>query len=175
MSNSKFENIRYREANVAECAAVAKVHVRSWHESFAALVPQSVMERITVERRTNAFEERFQSDSYKMYVAEVVEQGIIGFADCGEPRDKIDNYQAELYAIFLLPEFQGSGVGRRLFSMCVDSVVKSGKSSMYLLAFENSPYRSFYDKMGGQLVSKRPVEIEGTTFNAVVYGWKNLT
>lgn len=133
------------------------------------------MERITVERRTKAFEERFQSDSYKMYVAEGAESGIIGFADCGEPRHRIEPYQSELYAIFLLPEFQGAGVGRRLFAMCVEAVVKSGRSSMYLLALENSPYRSFYDKLGGVVIEKRQVEIEGTMFDAVVYGWKNLS
>jgi GNAT superfamily N-acetyltransferase len=174
MSDLPFSNNTYREASVAECEAVAKVHVRSWKESFAGLVPQTVMDRITVENRTKAFEKRFQSDSYKLYVGEAADRGLIGFADCGEPRERIDTYQAELYAIFLLPEFQGSGVGRQLFSLCVEGLVKSGKSSMYLLAFENSPYRSFYDKMGGRLVRKRPVEIEGTMFDAVVYGWTNL-
>jgi GNAT superfamily N-acetyltransferase len=168
-------NISYREAGLADCAEVAKVHVRSWRESFAGLVPETVMERITIEKRTKAFLERFQSSSYKMYVAEVADRGIIGFADCGEPRSEIDDYQAELYAIFLLPEFQGSGVGRRLFALCVEAVVKSGKSSMYLLAFENSPYRSFYDKLGGVVIGKKQVEIEGTMFDAVVYGWDNLS
>lgn len=167
-------NISYRKASIEDCLEVAKAHVRSWRESFAGLVPETVMERITVEKRTKVFKERFQSSAYKMYVAEVADGGIIGFADCGEPRNEIDGYQAELYAIFLLPEFQGSGVGRRLFSLCVEAVVKSGKSSMYLYAFENSPYRSFYDKMGGVVIEKRQVEIEGTLFNAVVYGWKNL-
>src|SRR5687767_7701901 len=120
MSDLALSNITYREASVAECAAVAKVHVRSWKESFAGLVPQTVMDRITVENRTKAFEKRFQSDSYKLYVAEAANRRLIGFADCGEPREQIDTYQAELYAIFLLPESQGSGVGRRLFSLCVE-------------------------------------------------------
>ena len=168
-------NINYREASAEECLEVAKVHVRSWKESFAGLVPESVMDGITVEKRTKAFLGRFQSSSYKMYVAEVADQGVIGFADCGEPRHEITGYQTELYAIFLLPEFQGSGVGRRLFALCVEAVVKSGKSSMYLLAFENSPYRSFYDKMGGVVIGKQQVEIEGTMFDAVVYGWDNLS
>jgi GNAT superfamily N-acetyltransferase len=171
----EMSNISYREAGLADCAEVAKVHVRSWRESFAGLVPETVMERITVEKRTKAFAERFQGDAYRMYVAEVVDRGVIGFADCGEPREKIDPYQAELYAIFLLPEFQGAGVGRRLFSSCVEGLVKSGKSSMYLLAFEKSPYRSFYDKLGGVVIGKRQVDIEGTVFAAVVYGWKDLS
>ena len=102
MSDLPFSNITYREAGVAECEAVAKVHMRSWKESFAGLVPQTVMERIMVENRTKVFEKRFQSDSYKLYVAEAADRRLIGFADCGEPREQIDTYQAELYAIFFV-------------------------------------------------------------------------
>jgi GNAT superfamily N-acetyltransferase len=168
-------NISYRKASIEDCLEVAKAHVQSWRESFAGLVPETVTERITVEKRTKVFMERFQSSSYEMYVAEVSNRGVIGFADCGEPRHEIVGYQAELYAIFLLPEFHGLGVGRRLFSLCMEAVVKSGKSSMYLFTFENSPYRSFYDKLGGVVIGKRPVDIEGTVFDAVVYGWKDLS
>jgi GNAT superfamily N-acetyltransferase len=174
MNNSELRNISYRQASVADCTEVAKVHVRSWKESFAGLVPETVMERITVEKRTEVFEQRFQSDAYRMYVAEAGDRGVIGFADCGDPREKIDDFEAELYAIFMLPEFQGSGVGSRLFSFCAKALAERGKSSFYLFAFENSPYRSFYDRMGGRLIQKKPVKIEGTTFDAVIYGWEKL-
>lgn len=166
--------VSYREASIHDCPAVAKVQVRSWRESFAGIVPQTVTDRITVDVRTRAFEQRFQSDSYKMFVAEVAEHGIVGFADCGDPRLQIETFESELYAIFLLPEFQGAGVGRELFSRCLRTVADRGKSSMYLQAFEFSPYRPFYDKLAGRVAGKRPIEIEGTTFNSVVYVWENL-
>lgn len=174
MSDLRVVNISYREATVADCLAVARVHVRSWKESFAGIVPQAFMDKLSVEQRTKAFELRFPGDSYEMYVAEVAGQGVVGFVDFGEPREKIDAYEAELYAIYLLPEFQGKGVGAGLFSLAVEGLVRSGKGSMYLQALEASPYRSFYEKMGGQLIGRRPIELEGVMFDAVVYGWASL-
>lgn len=169
---SKVANISFREATVADCMAVARVHVRSWKESFAGIVPQTFMDKMTVENRARAFEQRFPGDSYKMYVAEAAGQGVVGFADFGEPRESLDGYEAELYAIYLLPEFQGEGVGVRLFNLCVEDLVRNGKSSMCLLALETSPYKSFYVKMGGRVIAKKQIELEGMMFDALVYGWE---
>jgi GNAT superfamily N-acetyltransferase len=174
MKDSQVEKISYREATVADCSAVARVHVSSWRGSFAGIVPQSFLDNMSVENRTKAFEKRFPTPDYKMYVAEAKENGIVGFADFGAPRDSIDRYEAELYAIYLLPEFQGRGVGAELFRRGVEDLVKKGVSSMYLLALEASPFRPFYEKMGGHVIAKQQKEIEGIIFDVLVYGWDKL-
>lgn len=163
-----------REATVADCPAIAKVHVRSWRESFAGIVPQSFLDKMSVERRAKAFERRFPDSSYRMYVAETPQQGIVGFADFGESREIIAGYEGELYAIYLLPEFQRRGIGERLFHEGVKFLVESGRNSMYLLALEASPYRSFYEKMGGRVVGRKQIEIEGVEYDELVYGWTAL-
>ena len=56
-------NVGFREATVADCVAVAEVHVRSWRESFAGIVPQSFMDRMSVERRAAAFAQGFGAES----------------------------------------------------------------------------------------------------------------
>ena len=109
-----------------------------------------------------------------MYVAEARGRGIVGFADFGEPRESINAYEAELYAIYLLAEFQRKGIGERLFNLGVEFLAGNGKSSMYLLALEVSPYRSFYEKMGGRIVGRKQIEIEGLMYAEVVYGWDSL-
>ena len=139
MSNLVNADISFREATVSDCLAVARVHVQSWQESFAGIVPQTFLDKMSVEKRAKAFEKGFSAASYKMYVAEVPRRGVVGFADFGEPRESIDSYEGELYAIYLLPEFQRRGVGGRLFNLGVEYFVRSGKSSMYLLTLEASP------------------------------------
>jgi len=101
-------------------------------------------------------------------------RGIVGFADFGEPRGDIDSYEGELYAIYLLPEFQSKGIGEKLFNLGVEFLKGSGKDSMYLLALAVSPYRSFYEKMGGHIVGGKQVEIEGRVYDESVYGWDDL-
>ena len=174
MSNIQVSNTVIREATVADCPAVAKVHVQSWRDSFAGIVPQSFLDKMSVEQRAKAFGSRFPDSSYKMYVAEIPGRGIVGFADFGEPREIIAAYEGELYAIYLLPEFQRKGIGERLFNRGVKFLIESGKHSMYLLALEVSPYKSFYEKMGGQVIGKKQIEIEGVMFDELVYGWDNL-
>jgi GNAT superfamily N-acetyltransferase len=173
-SNSRVESLTYREATIADCPGVASVHVRSWRESFTGIVPQAFLDRMSVEQRTTAFAARFSDPAYKMYVAEDEVGGIVGFADCGEPRDDVAGYDAELFAIYLLPEYQGKGVGRELFRRVVETLIGCGKRSLYLLALEVSPYRSFYEKLGGRVSERRQKEIEGIVFNVLVYGWEKI-
>jgi hypothetical protein len=62
---------------------------------------------------------------------------------------------------------KGSNQGRKF-------LIKSDKSSMYLLALEVSPYKSFYEEMGGRVVGTRQIDIEGVMYDEPVYGWGNL-
>lgn len=167
-------SVSYRLANVFDCPDVAKVHVRSWRESFAGIVPQAFLDKMSVEKRTRAFAERFSTGSYRMYVAEDEAHGIMGFVDFGPARDEVEGYEAELYAIYLLPEFQGRGVGAGLFRLAVRDLIQEGANTMYLLALEVSPYKSFYVKMGGRVMERRQKELEGEMFTVLVYGWNQL-
>ena len=45
---------------------------------------------------------------------------------------------------------------------------------MYLLALEVSPYKSFYEKMGGQVVGRKQIEIESIMYEELVYGWDKM-
>jgi len=174
MSSLRVAGVSFREATVADCAAVAEVHVRSWRESFAGIVPQAFLDKMSVERRAKAFEGRFADDDYRMFVAEAAGRGVVGFADFGAARELIEGYEGELYAIYLLPEFQRKGIGAGLFKRGVEFLTGSGRRSMYLLALADSPYKSFYERMGGRVIGSKQIEIEGVWYDELVYGWDTL-
>jgi GNAT superfamily N-acetyltransferase len=167
--------VNIREATADDARAVAEVHVGSWNDSFAGIVPDAFLKKLTIENRTKAFGERLGAVNYQMYVAELDDGRIVGFADVGEPRHDVGAYDAELYAIYLFHEFQGKGIGALLFERIKQLLIEQGKNSIYLLALEVSPYRPFYEKMGGRVVGKKQIQLEGIDFNAVVYGWGSLS
>jgi 3-deoxy-manno-octulosonate cytidylyltransferase (CMP-KDO synthetase) len=168
------QKITYRKADIKDALSVAKVHVESWHKSFAGIVPQEFLDNLTVEKRTKAFEQGFGEANYKMFVAETAKDGIVGFADFGESREKDFAFEAELYAIYLLREFQGRGIGENLFRLCQKEMIAYGFGSMYLMALAISPYKSFYEKMGGQIVGKGNHFLALVEYETLVYGWKDL-
>ena len=173
--NIKRQKISYRRADASDAPAIAKVHVESWQKSFAGIVPQEFLDNLTIEGRTKSFAQRFGEENYKMFVAENSKDGIVGFADFGKGRESSFAFDAELYAIYLLSEFQGKGIGEKLFRLCQKQMIAEGFDSMYLMALTVSPYKSFYKKMGGRIVGRGNHFILLVEYETLVYGWKNLS
>jgi hypothetical protein len=46
---------RIRPATLADAAAIAKVHVEAWRETYRGLVPDSVLAGLSVERGVRAW------------------------------------------------------------------------------------------------------------------------
>lgn len=169
------EQIIYREANIKDVPAIAEVHIKSWQKSFKGIVPPEFLSSMSLEKRIEAFEQGFaKKDFYKMLVAEIPENKIIGFADFGIARDK-NLFDAELYAIYFLSEYQRKGIGGNLFRMCQREMLSNDVGSFYLKSLEISPYKKFYQKMGGRKIGEDRHSLAGIEHKTIIYGWKDLS
>ena len=168
------ENFIIRRATIGDILQIAKVHVESWQKSFRGIAPQKYLDNLSIEKREKAFRERFFDKDYQMFVAETAENKIVGFADFGKGRDDQPEYKSELYAIYLLPAFQGKGIGGELFKKGVKDLLDQGCNSMYLQALEVSPYRGFYEKMGGKVIGRSTHKLGDQDFATLFYGWEDL-
>ena len=187
MSVSTREEIAYREATAADCHAVAVVNVRSWRESFRGVVPQAHLDGMSYEKRAAAFAERFEqreraragatgADFYQMFVAELGGRAAVGYVDFGPAREtRFGPFASELYSIYVLPEQQRRGVGGRLFRLTADALLARGRRSLYLQTLEASPYRHFYERLGGRPVGRATLQIGGVDFVELAYGWDDLS
>jgi 3-deoxy-manno-octulosonate cytidylyltransferase (CMP-KDO synthetase) len=168
------ENFTYRRATVEDVPQVAKVHVESWQKSFRGIAPQKFLDEMSVEKRTIAFRERFFEEDYRMFVAETAKGEIAGFVDFGRARHDVSGYDVELFAIYLRPELKGRGIGAGLFKIGVEDLLDRGFTSMYLQALKISPYKNFYEKMGGRVVGENIYKLGDEDFETVFYGWEDL-
>ena len=99
---------------------------------------------------------------------------MVGFADVG-PTDK--NGVAELYAIYLHPEYIGKGAGKALLEACACYASSNGFNAMIAMVLSrNSLARAFYERSGAQAVPETETVIEtgGTKEKVISYRWNNL-
>ena len=109
------------------------------------------------------------------FVAEVEEDGIVGFAQGGPERDGDRTYLGELYAIYVLQPFQRGGFGHALFSAVTERLILDGFPSMLLWVLQdNRPACRFYEALGGKRVSEKTIEIGGANLVEVAYGWQDI-
>lgn len=59
--------------------------------------------------------------------------------------DLEDNY---IWALFVEPDFEGKGIGRKLHELMLDWYFSNGKENVWLSASPNTRAESFYKKIG---------------------------
>lgn len=134
-----------RRAGVADAAGVATVHVRTWQAAYAHVFGAERLAGIDVGRRTANWE-RALRDGETVFVAE--DGGcIVAFAAVGPSRDAGD--EGEVYAIYALPEWWGSGAGSALMHAGLEAMREAGYREAVLWVLEDNPRaRRFYAREG---------------------------
>lgn len=162
-------NIRKAESRDAQ--AIAEVQVESWRTTYKDIVPQKFLDGLSVEDRKKVWEKVIAL--HFVFVAENVQERVIGFAAGGEERTKnYPEYTGELYAIYLLEHIQGEGLGRQLFNRVVSVLQEQKHSSMLIWALSENPACRFYEKMGGREVDRVMTKIGGKPLEETAFGWK---
>ena len=162
-----------RKARIEDAAAIAHVHVESWKTTYAGIVSDAFLNSLNKEERAERWQEQMLADKISILVAED-ETGIFGFVAGGELREKLDDYDAELYAIYLLHERQKQGGGRTLGLALASALQIKGFTSMLAWVLEQNPSVSFYKRLGAVQVARKVINIGGDDLQELAFGWPSL-
>lgn len=140
-------------------------------------MPNEFLALLSYKQRTDQWNSTLirHADSNWIFVAESNQDGIVGFVSCGPIREKLGDYQAELYAIYLLLEWQKRGIGQSLFECAINDLQGRGYQSMMLWVLESNPACGFYERMGGVRNGVKEIEIGGAQLTEVAFGWETLS
>jgi len=168
--------ITIRSATLGDSLGIAKVHVDTWRSTYHDIIPAAFLDRMSYEEGERRWLSRLQEAAGKVafFVAEDEPGQVVGFVCGGYNRNEDPLYKGELYAIYILKQYHGRGIGRRLTLALVEELVVMGLDSMLLWVFATNPARTFYEALGGQVVQESSFEIEGVTLNEIAYGWLNI-
>lgn len=170
-----------REATVDDARGIAEVHVASWQTTYRGILPDEYLANLSVDDRERSWVRQLGEREFATfaYVAEDDTRDtprIIGFASGGPRREGNPDFDGELYAIYLLADTQGHGLGRQLVRAVASRLARDGMSSMLVWVLEDNPSRRFYEALGGGLLPERQTStVGGTPLAHVSYGWRDLT
>jgi GNAT superfamily N-acetyltransferase len=167
-----------REAILTDAPGIARVHIDTWRSTYRGIVPDDFLANLSYEARERTWTTSIThaDDRDFVYVAEDEQGQIVGFASGGTSQSGYPDYPGELYAIYVLREAQGKGLGRALFGAVVKRLARSGIHSMIVWVFrDNRPSRRFYEVMGGELLYEKEFELAGARLTEVAYGWKDTS
>ncbi|HEY3343946.1 MAG TPA: GNAT family N-acetyltransferase [Anaerolineaceae bacterium] len=168
--------MRIRKATLADAQGAFQVRVKSWQTSYAGILPARYLAGLDSQDLWHEWQGELEDLNHGKvtYVAENQTGQVIGFASGGPERNGDPIFSAELYAIYLLGANQHRGIGSQLFQSVARDLNQAGHRSMLVWALSANPTRSFYEKLGGEVVDQKEIEIAGGNFTEVAYGWRDI-
>lgn len=164
---------RIRAATTADVQSIARVHVQAWQESYRGLVPDAMLEALSVDRNARMWTQ-ILADRTVVHVVEE-EADVVGFGSAGGARSPALGASGEITALYLLDRIKGRGIGRALFVSLVHALAARGHASvgLWVLA-DNHGTRRFYDMLGGRAGETRILSGEYGDLHEIAYVWENL-
>jgi len=99
---------------------------------------------------------------------------VAGYANYGRNRARSLYYDGELYELYLRPEFQGLGFGRKLFGAARRDLVQSGLQSLVVWALsDNEPAVGFYRALGGKAVARSSERFGTRVLDKIAFAWNS--
>lgn len=162
--------IDIRRARTDDAEAIAEVHFLSWKGAYSGIIPHRSLNAMLSRRRTAWWANAIQN-STQILVAEV-DGSVVGYTTLGASRARALPQQGEVYELYIRPEYQGVGIGRRLLDSARGSLRNMELRGTVIWALEeNSLAMTFYRGAGGHDVAEGVECFDGKVLRKVAFVW----
>ena len=148
----------------ADAGAVAAVQVDSWRAAYVGLLPEAVLDGLSVGRKSEGWARVLGDGCHYVVVAES-EGRMVGFASTGPGHDAdLDGTTGQLVTLYVVPVAWGTGVGRALHDAALCRLADTGcRHGVVWMLSTNARARRFYDRQGWMADGRLRVQQFGGT------------
>lgn len=167
------DEITIRPARPDDARRIARLDVEVWRATYAGILATPFLVGLSATRREIGWATVIEREPRDVLVA-VDSDGIIqGFGSCGRSRGG-GEFAGEVYTLYVAPDWQNQGIGRRLLLGLFERLVALGCSSALIWVLRDNPGRFFYRRLGGGEVRRRFFAVGGARVEAAGYAWRDL-
>ena len=144
--------IRHAEQDDAE--EIHEVALKTWRDTYSQIFSEETIEQV-ISDWYDVEDLREQAEHPIFYVAEADDR-VIGFVHAS-----VEDSEATLHRIYLDPEYQGEGLGSKLYREVENKIEQEADSIELEVLAENKKGTGFYLKHGFEEQETEEVELKG--------------
>lgn len=182
-----------RRARPSDAAAIGAIHVSTWRNTYAGVLPEEYLAGLSPVRHAVGYEQAISDRrrGHAVFVAvasgvdaprgraEAEGGAVIGFVSggkarrpglCGEPATG----SGEVETLYLLDDYRDRGLGRRLMRAMAAHLAAVGCRSAVLWVLRDNPTKWFYQRLGGRAAARETIPFAGRQVEQVAYLWNPI-
>lgn len=166
-------SIDIRLAGMGDAAGIADVHDVSWRHAYTGILPYRALDTM-IRRRGTEWWKRALRHSTRILVVEFDDE-IVGYATLGPNRVRSLPGKGEVFELYIRPEFQGVGFGRKLFLAARQELLRMGLPGCIVWALaDNHNAVQFYTNAGGDDIAEDSEVFDGQRLLKIAFAWDRV-
>jgi ribosomal protein S18 acetylase RimI-like enzyme len=163
--------IDIRKAEPRDADAIADVHMEAWRGTYSGIIPHRTLTSMINRRGAGWWANAIRRAATVLVID--IGGNIAGYATIGKNRARELRQQGEIYELYLRPEYQGIGLGSRLFAAAKARLADLGLKGVVVWALEeNQNALSFYTGAGGRDIAEGVEIFEQKALKKVAFVWE---
>jgi ribosomal protein S18 acetylase RimI-like enzyme len=167
------DGIAIRTARPEDAAPIARLDVETWQAAYAGILGTPYLAGLSPTRREAGWRHVISRAPRDVHIAAKGDGDIVGFGSCGACRGE-PGFTGEVFTLYVAPDWQNQGIGRRLLLAMFGHLVAQGHNSAVIWVLRENPARFFYQRLGGKEVRRKLLPFNGTQVPASGFGWRDL-
>jgi len=154
-----------RPAKASDADSIAKVIVDAWQEAYCGIIDPDYPGNLRLEKYAAIFKEIIQKQTEWVHVYEI-ENTLVGFVS-EKPHE--GKYDSEVKGLYILPDYQGKGIGTSLLSYAKEFLRSSGFTKLIIWTLLGASNNQFYEANGGVGLENKILKIGSKEYKGIGY------
>lgn len=147
------------------------MHQAAWAGAYAGIIPHKALNRMLARRGRDWWANAIRRQAGVLVIE--VSDMVVGYATIGRNRTNQIDADGEIYELYVMPEYQGVGLGSRLFEAARRMLANHGLKGVVVWALEdNFNACDFYYGKGGQDIAEGTESFDGRVIKKVAFIWR---
>jgi L-amino acid N-acyltransferase YncA len=163
------DELVFRDIAESDIPPLAHLHATAWRQTYEPICGKHYPFP-TADLRQQQWKEKFAARSpYWFCIVVELNDKMIGFVSGDRySSEELPDYSGELSKLYLLHEYQGFGIGKKLFMAACDKFLKNEISGIVAFTEPQNRVGQFFEHMHGKKVFDQQGQFHGA------YGWMDL-
>jgi len=171
---ASYKMIKIRPASTKDAQEIVGIKNTTWKDTYKNLIDPQYLNSLkkskeVIKKWQNRIIKATENQNTHLWVA-CNSSNVIGFIWAGKARQpSVEDLDYEIYAFYILPEYQHQGIGKKLFVTFTDTI----KDDFFLWMLKDNKSELVYKKLGCQKTDHiNPIIIGNKQYQEIAFIYK---